>query len=267
MDILSLPPPPSGARLSYGPDEHHFGELRLPPGDGPHPTLIVIHGGFWRARYDLLHIGHLSAALTAAGFATWTIEYRRLGNPGGGYPGTFHDVAQATRHLTDLAPHHNLDLSRVATIGHSAGGHLAFWLAACHNIPPGDPLHVDNPLPLAGAISLAGVSDLRRAWELGLSDTVVEQLLGGTPFQVPARYAAASPIELRPLGVPQTLIHGTEDDIVPYEISVRYHAAAQSTSDAVHLIPLPGAGHFEPIDPRSKEWPTVESAVRSLLQP
>jgi acetyl esterase/lipase len=265
MDFLSLPPPPADARLAYGAGEFQFGDLRVPGGAGPHPALVVIHGGFWRARYNLLHIGHLCAALTASGVATWSVEYRRLGNPGGGWPGTLQDVTTAAGHLRAIAPQYHLDLARVAAIGHSAGGHLALWLAGCHCLKRGDPLFMADPLPLVGAVSLAGVADLRRAWELGLSSNVVEDFLGGTPRQVPERYASASPIELLPLGVPQALVHGTEDDSVPFEISTRYHAAALAAGDPVDLVALPGAGHFEVIDPRSQEWPAVVGAVRSVL--
>src|SRR5437762_364288 len=134
MDILSLPPPPADARLAYGGGEFQFGELRVPGGAGPHPALVVIHGGFWRARFDLLHIGHLCAALTAGGVATWSVEYGRLGNPGGGWPGTFQDVAMAAGHLRVIASQYDLDLGRVAAIGHSAGGQLALWLAGCRRL-------------------------------------------------------------------------------------------------------------------------------------
>src|SRR5437870_4328814 len=164
-DILSLPPPKADYRLHYGPDPLHFGDLRLPSaeiwGQGPYPVAIVIHGGFWRAQYDLLHAGHMCAALTATGLATWNIEYRRIGNSGGGWPGTFQDVTMAAAHLRKITEEHNLDLERAVAIGHSAGGHLALWLAGCHRVPEGDPLHVADPLPLVGAVSLAGVVDLR----------------------------------------------------------------------------------------------------------
>jgi acetyl esterase/lipase len=265
-DILSLPAPPADLRLAYGPDPLQFGDLRLPAGAGPHPVAVVIHGGFWRAQYDLTHIGHLCAALTSAGVATWNVEYRRIGNPGGGWPGTFHDVARATDHLRELAPAHALDLERVVTLGHSAGGHLALWLAARHRIPAGDVLASPTPLPLHAAISLAGVSDLELAWELRLRDGIVRALLGGAPEEVPERYATASPVALLPLGVPQVLIHGTDDESVPFIMSERYQAKAAACGDAASLIALPGAGHFELIDPRSREWPEVQRAVLPLLR-
>ncbi len=122
-------PPPADHRIAYGPGQFHFGDLRVPKTRGPHPVAIVIHGGFWRAKYDLDYIGHLCAAFTAAGMTTWNIEYRRLGNTGGGWPGTFEDVVRAADHLEKIARDFALDLYRVITVGHSAGGHLALWLA------------------------------------------------------------------------------------------------------------------------------------------
>jgi acetyl esterase/lipase len=264
-DILSRAPTQANARLAYGPGKLQFGDLRLPAGQGPHPVVVVIHGGYWRARYDLAHISHLCAALTAGGVATWNVEYRRIGNRSGGWPGTFADVALAVDHLRALAPTYGLDLARVVALGHSAGGHLALWAAGRHNIAAGSPVWSASPLPLRAVVALAGVCDLRRAWELRLSGGVVRQLMAGTPEQAPERYAAASPAELLPLGVRQVLVHGTADTDVPYAISRDYHAAAAAVGDDATLITLPGAGHFEVIDPGSREWPVVRDAVMTLL--
>jgi acetyl esterase/lipase len=226
--------------------------------------VVAIHGGFWRARYDLEHLGHFCAALTAAGIATWNIEYRRVGDPGGGWPGTFHDVASAARHLVDIAPAHGIDAGRVIVAGHSAGGHLALWLAGLHLVRPESAIH-GEPLPLRGAVSLAGVSDLHEVWRLGLSDHAVGELLGGTPADVPDRYADASPVRLLPLGVPQVLIHGAADDTVPIAITASYAREARAHGDDVTFVSLPDAGHFELIDPESKQWPQVVEAIRALL--
>ena len=263
--VLNTPPPRADERIRYGPDPLHFADLRLPTGVGPHPVAVVIHGGFWRNRYSLDHIGHLSAALTASGVATWTIEYRRISDPGGGYPGTFQDVAAGVAHLQTIAPAYNLDLGRVAAIGHSAGGQLALWLLGMHTLSEASPLHVDQPVKLRGAVSLAGVLDLRRAWELRLSGGVVGAFLGGTPEELPERYAETSPIALLPLGAPHVLVHGTEDENVPLEISERYYEAARAAGDDARLMALPGTAHFELIDPMSAQFRTVREAVRSLL--
>lgn len=243
--ILDLPAVPSDARIAYGPDPSQVADLRVPHGAGPHPVAIVIHGGYWKAAYNLDHIGHLCAALTAAGVATWSLEYRRLGNAGGGWPGTFDDIRAGAAHLANVVASHRLDMSGVVAAGHSAGGHLALWLAA------------EMAIPLRRVVSLAGVADLRLAWELRLSGGIAARLLGGTPEEVPDRYRAASPIERLPIAVPQYLIHGTADDTVPFELSARFAKASKNAT----LIPLPGAGHFELIDPRAKEWPAVRDSI------
>ena len=250
-------------RVAYGPDPNQFADLRLPPGPGPHPVLVVVHGGYYRARYDLEYLGSFCADLTGRGWATWNVEYRRLGQPGGGWPGTFLDVAAAADHLPVLAADHPLDLTRVAALGHSAGGHLALWLAARPRVAPASPLHAASPLPIGTAVSLAGVVDLRRAAELRLSNAVVQDLLGGTPADVPNRYAAASPYDLLPLGpaVRQVLIHGTADTAVPHELSERYAARATALGDDAHLVYLPGVDHFAVVDPLSDVWPRVVAAL------
>ena len=252
-DILSLPAPPADARYSYGPGEFQFGDLRLPKTAGPHPVAIVIHGGYWRAAYNLDHAGQLSAALARAGVAAWSLEYRRTGNSGGGWPGTFDDIVHGAEYLRTIAVRHHLDLANVVAVGHSAGGQLALWLAG------------QRKVPLRGVVSLAGVSDLRRAFELRLSGNAVVELLGGTPAEVPDRYDKASPIELLPLGVPQRLVHGVTDPVVPFEMSEKYRKAASAAGDDAKLVALPGAGHFELINPRSKEWREVEAVVKDLL--
>ncbi|WP_163990122.1 alpha/beta hydrolase family protein [Pyxidicoccus caerfyrddinensis] len=265
MWVLDTPPPAADARIPYALLEHQFGDLRLPTGPGPHPVVVVIHGGFWRAKYDLEHIGHLCAELTRQGFATWSLEFRRVGHEGGGWPGTLEDVALGTDFLRTLACSHPLDLSRVVAMGHSAGGHLAMWLGARQRLPAGGPLHRVDPLPLRGVVSLAGAMDLERVFELRLSEGIVEEFLGGSPARVPERYRLASPAALQPLGLPQVLVHGTEDDTVPVSMSEAFHARGRELGDPVRLVVLPGAGHFEVIDPRSREWPQVVEAVRSLL--
>jgi len=252
-DILSLASPPADERVPYGPDAQQFGELRVPPGSGPHPVAIVIHGGYWRARYDLTEVGRLCEAVTRHGLATWNLEYRRIGNPGGGWPGTLDDVRTGAAHLEKIAAERSLDLKRVVAMGHSAGGHLVLWLAK------------QNAIVLRGIVALAPVADLRRAWELKLSETVVADLLGGSPQDLPDRYRSASPIELVPLGVAQRVLHGTNDDVVPLEISRRYVAAAKKSGDDSKLIEVAGAGHFELIDPQSSAWPVVKEAVLELV--
>ena len=251
-------------RLAYGPGAFQFGDLRLPTGPGPHPTVVLIHGGYWRARYGLKLMTALAKDLAARGYAAWNIEYRRTGNPGGGWPGTFLDVARAADYLREIAPRYVLDLQRVVPIGHSAGGHLALWLAGRPRIPAGDSLAGGGPLVPAGVISLAGVLDLALAWQLHLSMDAVVELLGGTPSEVPERYATTSPAALLPLGVPQVLFHGTADVHVPIEVSQAYARAAQAANDPVTYIELPGVDHFDVINPGSEAWERIVASLKNI---
>jgi acetyl esterase/lipase len=225
--------PPDGIRrrrLRYGDDPSQVGELY---GEGT--VAVLLHGGFWKATYDLSLMQPLAMDLAARGWAVWNVEYRRLGN-GGGVPATLDDVAAAIDHLADLGPADGVDLSRVVTIGHSAGGHLAAWAA----------LRPRPRVRATGMVSQAGVLDLARARELRLSDGVVDRFLGGRPL------APASPIELLPLGVPALLTHGDQDDIVPLEVSERF---AQASGATLHVER--GAGHFEHLDPAHPLWRAV----------
>jgi acetyl esterase/lipase len=264
-DVLALPRPAADHRLAYGAGPLQFGELRLPAGDGPHPVAVVAHGGCWLAEYDLGHVSSLAAALAEAGVATWSIEYRRVGDDGGGWPGTFLDVAAAEEHLGELAEEFHLDLERVVAVGHSAGGHLALWLAARHRLPPDDPLRGRDPLPLVGVVALAGIPDLAAYAAPTGCGAAVPGLLGGAPEEVPERLRRAAPIELLPLGVPQILVVGELDAVVPAEQAESYAAAAQRAGDRVEVREVAAAGHFELIAPASAAWPTVRDAVLEMV--
>ncbi len=224
---------------------------------------MVIHGGCWYSEYDLTHVANFTASLSRLGVATWSLEYRRTGNPGGGWPGTFADVAHGADHLRVLARSYPLDLKRVIVIGHSAGGQLALWLAARHRLPKDSPLYASDPLRLRGIVSLAAITDMRR-YRPNCGDAV-NKVLGGPPEEVPDRYQQTSPIELLPLKVEQRLIQGTLDKIVPPDFARAYEAAARKEGDRVRLTLVPSAGHFDLIAPQSSAWPAVEEAVRSLL--
>lgn len=263
-------------KLPYGPEYLQFGDLYLPEGDGPHPVIPLIHGGYWRARYDLTLMQGLAEDLARRGYAAWNIEYRRVGDTGGGWPGTFLDVARAVDYIRILAPRYQLDAQRVVPVGHSAGGHLAFWLAVRPRIPADSPLAGSSvaaregeqatPLPLLGVIGLAGVLDLETAWRLHLSNDAVVELLGKKWPDAPERYAAASPAAMLPLGVPQILIHGTRDSNVPIEISRDYAAKAKAPGDPVTYLELEGIDHFDVIDPYSTAWERTVKALDALLQ-
>jgi acetyl esterase/lipase len=251
-DILSLTPPPADHSLPYGTDPNQFGDLRIPKASGPFPVVMNIHGGFWRAKYGLEHAGHLCAALTKKGIATWNLEYRRVGNAGGGWPGSFEDVANGFRFLPQIAKEYKLDVARVLVMGHSAGGQLALCLAA-------------HEPALMRAVSLAGVVDLQRAFELHLSNDVVVEFMGGKPAEVAEHYQEADPMQLSIRQARQVLIYGTKDDVVPPDFSRKYAEAKRAKGENVKLVEIANADHYDVIDPRSEAWKRVEDAVTELL--
>src|SRR6187401_1983813 len=157
--VAAMPSPPPDHRIAYGPEPQQFGHLRLPKGPGPHPVVIFVHGGCYLAEYSIAHAGALEQALADAGYAVWSLEYRRVGDPGGGWPGTFQDLASGADQLTSLAQKYPLDLTRVVAAGHSAGGNSALWLAARSRIPKTSPLWVEHPLAIGGVVALAPAGD------------------------------------------------------------------------------------------------------------
>lgn len=317
-NILTRPAPPPDVTLRYGSGHQQVADLWLPrsaPGGstassagaavgnaaevaassgdvGDAPLVLFFHGGFWRARWDRTHTAHLAAALADAGYAVCTPEYRRTGEPGGGWPGTFDDVAAAVDRLpglvaaVDALPDaaieaaepsgvepgltdpgspdaSRLDPARVVLAGHSAGGHMALWAAARHRLPADSAWH-QALSAYEGVVALAPVVDLARAHETQLDDDAAGDLIGGPPEQYPERYAQADPIRLLPLGVPVRLIHGSQDDRVPCTMSRDYFDRAEAAGDGVALDELLGYGHFELIDPQSVAWSAVLAAFRAV---
>jgi acetyl esterase/lipase len=230
-------------------------------------VLFVVHGGFWKAAYDIEHIGHFSKKFSSYGIITCALEYRRVGNKGGGWPGTFLDASGAVDYFVELFKKDSrADIQRSAVIGHSAGGHLALWLGGRHKVPSDSELRLKESdwRPLA-SISLAGVSDLKLGWKQNLGSGAVEKLIGGSPDQYPRRYNIASPIELEPTGVKQILIHGKEDETVPVSQSTRFFELAKQQGDDPSLFSLDGVGHFDLIDPSSEAWQAVARPTLEVL--
>ena len=237
-DVQSLPFREADQRIPYGEQPAQFIDLWLPRSTAEEagPVVVLIHGGCWLAQYDISHIRPLATALADHGFAVWAIEYRRVGDAGGGWPGTFEDISTAVDYLGDFK-HPKVQNRRAVFIGHSAGGHLALWAAGRSRLEPGQELQQDNPLLPLGTIGLAAITDLDQYARGGNScQEVTLQLLGGTPDQFPDRYDQASPAVLG-ADIPVVLIQGMADGIVP-------PSQAGAMPDA-NVIKLEGAGHFD----------------------
>ena len=264
-DLLAMPEPAADFRFQYGDDPLQFADLRLPSGDGPFPVVVLVHGGCWLAQYGVGHLGAMAEALTDSGVATWTLEFRRIGNEGGGWPGTFLDVSRGVDLLRDVAADHALDLDRVILVGHSAGGHLALWLAGRHKLPPDSPLYLPDPLPVKGVIGLAPAADLELTYRNQTCGDAAQRLIGGTPEEFPQRYREGSPAALLPLGVPQLIINGALDEgwLI---VSRAYQEKARALGEEVRLVVPPDAGHFELVMPMSSTFPVVREAIEAMLQ-
>lgn len=247
---------------SYGSDRLQRGELRLPPGGGPFPVAIVIHGGCWTTGFETLRgTAPLATALGERGIATWNIEYRQVGDKGGGWPGTFQDWGAAADHLRALAGRYPLDLRRLIVVGHSAGAHAALWLAARPKLARGSDVRGVDPIHLHAAVAIDGPGDL--APFVGLDaricgKPVIVPLIGGTPATLPARYHDASPQALLPLGLPQTLVAST---VLSPAAAKAYRDVARAKGDTVTIVTTPGSDHFNIIAPGQPQTTAVVAAI------
>ena len=243
-------------RIAYGADSLQWGVLRVPEGDGPHPVIVMMHGGCWVGLHRPRHVEPLMEAITNRGWATWSLSHRQAVDTGGGWTGTFEDVGAGIDFVRELAEHFDLDDTRVVAMGHSAGGHLALWAAGRGGYESGDELYSEDPLQLAGAVSLGGIADLRAhvAQEGNPCGEAVFQLMDDTPDALPGRYAEASPAERLPLGTPQLFLHGRHDYVIPWQQITAYAEAATAEGDDVRVHFFEEASHFEVIAPESTAW-------------
>lgn len=250
--------PPPAPSIPYGDHPLQVANLHVPAREGPSPVVVLLHGGFWRSRWDRTLMTPLARDLAERGLAAWNVEYRRVGDDGGAWPGTFLDVAAAVDHLRHLEA---VDASRVVACGHSAGGHLALWVAARPKLPPGVP-GAGPAVTVRGVVAQAPVADLAGGWDAGFGRDEMAGLLGGAPRDRPDRYEVADPARLAPLGVPQLLVHGAEDDVVPPAQSRSYAAAA---GEEAELLEVEQADHFDVIDPRHAAWRVVADRLGVLF--
>jgi acetyl esterase/lipase len=242
--------------LSYGTAPEQVGDLYLPGRQDP-PLVCLFHGGFWRMPYGRDQLDAISADLCAAGIAVWNLGYRRIGTEGHPWPATLEDVTAALAYLAQLQQtHRKLHGARLSLVGHSAGGHLAFWGAArAHRVAPA--------LTVSAAIGLAPLLDLEAAFAAGLGNGAVAQFLGGSPETVPDRYRLASPAAQLPLGVRQYILHGDMDDVVPPHFSRAYVAAAQTAGSVVTYVELGGTGHMDFVDPTTAAYQRLRGLLLS----
>jgi acetyl esterase/lipase len=270
-DVLTRPAPPPDLAIRYGTGPEHVADVRLPErrtgaASRPAPLVIFLHGGFWRVAYDRSHTGPMASALAAAGYALCVPEFRRTGQPGGGWPGTFDDVAAAVDRspaLVRRAAGPGVIADGPALLaGHSAGGHLALWAAGRHLLGRDSAWH--SALEAGGVVVLAGVSGLAASYDEGLGDGAAAALMGGGPADFPQRYREADPAVLLPLGCPVRLVHGALDDVVPAAMSHHYAAIGRAAGDDTATEEVPGARHVDLIDPLSPAWPHVMAAFEAL---
>ncbi|WP_246610978.1 alpha/beta hydrolase family protein [Aquisediminimonas profunda] len=268
-DLLDRPRPKADVRIIYGPDPLQFADLWLPRGKAPHPVVLMVHGGCWQTDIaDASIMNYIADDLRTRGIAVWNIEYRGVDRNGGGFPGTFLDVAAAADALGKHGPHYHLETGRVVAFGHSAGGHLALWLAARSRIPKMSPLFHERPLPIAAAISIGGLPDLEAA-QSPPGDTCdaepVRKLVGMASNERPNVYVDTSPVAMFPFGTPQILVNATRDRIAPPIFAENYAAKAKLHGTDVRRVTVPDEGHVELIAPGTASWAAELAEIRRAL--
>ena len=254
--------------VHYGPAPAQVAELFLPKAKGPHPVVILLHGGCFLKQYEgFAQTSAIAADLAGRGYAVWNVEYRKLGEAGAGYPGTFQDVATAIDRLRDEAPKHDLDLSRVIAVGHSAGGHLALWAASRARIPTTSPLHAADPLKIGAVISLAGIGDLKgqgRVFAGPCGDDTIDRLVDTAGRRQP--FADTSPAELLPSGAKVVMVHGVFDPVMPPYTGRDYAVKVRQAGDRAEVETLPGAAHFDLVIPTTPAWAAIAGILDREMQ-
>lgn len=257
-DLLARPKPTPDNSFRYGPDPYQVADLWLPKGNGPHPVVLMVHGGCWTTGIaDRSLMNYLAGDLRGRGYAVWNIDYRGVDRPGGGYPGTFRDAAAAADLLRTVATENRLDLARLVAVGHSAGGHLALWLAARPRLPAASPLKTPDPLAIPAVVSLGGLPDLEEAATppgSGCGVEVVEKLVGPPTLSSRDVYADTSLPRMAPVGVAQKLVNGLQDRIIPTVYAHRYAQKMRAKGDRVDIDMVHETGHVELVAPGSRAW-------------
>jgi acetyl esterase/lipase len=265
-DLLSRPRPHATVRVAYGADPSQVADLWLPDGTGPHPVVVLIHGGCWTASVADLSIMDFAAEdLRTRGVAVWNIEYRRLGQTGGGSPGTYQDVAAALDRLPQEAKAHGLSPGPYVVAGHSAGGHLALWAGARPQLPASSPLRTAHAMPVKAVVDIAGIPNLKTDTGTACGPDTVAAMAGHPSPQRTDVFADTSPAALAPLGVPTFVIHGAEDVTVPPAVGAAYATLARARGDRVEVLGPPG-GHVEEIAPGTEAWRVISDLIVRLAR-
>ena len=262
-DYMAQPQVQSDVRIAYGPGPAQVADLFLPKGRGPFPVVVLIHGGCYLAEYQgLAQTSGIAADLARRGYAVWNIDYRKLGEAGAGYPGSFLDIADAVDRIRNEAGRYHLDARRVVALGHSAGGHLALWAAGRAKLPKSSPLWRADPLSIRAVVSLGGIGDLAGQGEVfggACGQTAIPLIIGQAGRDNP--YADTSPAELLPLGVRVTMISGEFDRVMPPATGRDFVERLRKAGDSAKAMAIPGAGHFEVVMPATAAWTVVAGVV------
>lgn len=268
-DYLALSGPAPTAHVAYGSAPSQYAELFLPEGKGPFPVAVLVHGGCWTQAFGgITQLRNMAGALAARGIAVWNVEYRRVDEPGGGYPGTYQDMNAALDTLGREARRHPLDLDRLVAVGHSAGGQLVQWLAARPRIPASSPLYRADTVPVRHVISLGGLADLRREKDVIKSscDRDIAELAGTPSAARPDVFSDTNAGDLMPNGSRTVLVTGELDTISPPRVAHDFAARARAAGDAAEVVILPGASHYDEVAATSPSWPLVLKEIESALQ-
>ena len=268
QQYMALSGPAPSARLVYGLAPSQYVELFKPAGSGPHPVVVLVHGGCWLREYaGITQMRDVAGALAAQGIAVWSVEYRRVDEEGGGYPGTYLDIAAALELLRARAGEYRLDMARLAAVGHSAGGHLVQWLAARARIAPPSPLFEAQALRIPVVIALGSFSDLRTRQDSQKRICGVDIVkLTGTAHGARANvYADTSPAELLPSGSHTVLINGALDTVSPPDTAADFAKLARQAGDSVETLVLPLASHYDEVASASPAWPLILRVIRKAL--
>jgi acetyl esterase/lipase len=268
-DYMALSGPAPNATLRYGAAPSQYAELFVPPGKGPFPVAVLVHGGCWTKAFGgITQLRNMAGALAARGIAVWNVEYRRVDEAGGGYPGTYQDMNAALDLLARTARDYPLDLARLVAVGHSAGGQLVQWLAARPRIPASSPLFHAGFVPVRRVVSLGGLADLRRESALlktSCGRDVAE--LAGTPSAArPDVFSDTNAGDLMPNGSRTILVTGELDTISPPRVAHDFAARARAAGDDAQVVILPGASHYDEVAATSPSWPLVLGAIEAALR-